>query len=155
MNLIGNFFPYRGMLDSTKNDHHKQNVSKEKSLPACRSKRLGRPIHEDEVNDNNDQIPHISNDNVQDLYEKVASSGESGLRDLFLKLKQRFEGSSEGIGELPIAIFVVSNYEEPIEPYSLEKAPITSPQRNVLGNETAISTYMSGLSPIVVFLVIK
>jgi len=158
------------MLDSTKNDHQKQNASKEKSLPARRSKRLGRPIHEDEVNDNNDQLPHISNDNVQDLYEKVASSGESGLRDLFLKLKQRFEGSSEGIGdlasatpveeipdltsdrivegigELPIATPVVSNYEEPIKPSSLEKTPITSPQRNMLGNETAISTNMSGFS---------
>ena len=168
--LIGIFFPYRGMLDSTKNDHRKQNESKEKSLPAHRSKRLGRPIHEDEVNDNNDQLPHISDDNVQDLYEKVASSGESGLRDLFLKLKQRFEGSSEGIGdlasatpveeipdltsdrivegigELPIATTVVSNYEEPIKPSSLEKTPITSPQRDVLGNETAISTNMSGFS---------
>ena len=82
------------MLDSTKNDHHKQNARKEKSLLARRSKCLGRPIHEDEVNDNNDQLPHISEDNVQDLYEKVASSGESGLRDIFLKLKKRFEGSS-------------------------------------------------------------
>ena len=133
------------MLDSTKNDHQKQNASKEKSLPARRSQRLGRSIHEDEVNDTNDQLPHISDDNVQDLYEKVASSGESGLQDLFSKLKQRFEGSSEGIGdlasatpieeipylmsdriveginEIPISIAVVSNYEEPIKPSSLEK----------------------------------
>ena len=75
------------MLYSTKNDHQKPNASKEKSLSARRSKHLGRPIHEDEVNDNNDQLPHISDDNVQYFYEKVASSGESGLQDLFLKLK--------------------------------------------------------------------
>ena len=134
------------MLDSTKNDHHKHNASKEKSPLDHRIQHLGRSIHEDEYNDTNDQLPHISDDNVQDLYEKVASSGESGLRDLFLKLKQRFEGSSEGIGELPITTVVVSNYEEPIKPSSLEKTPITSPQRNVLGNETAISTNMSGFS---------
>ena len=78
------FFPYRGMLDSTKNDHHKQNLRKEKSLLARRSKHLVRSIHEDEVNDTNDQLPHILDDNVHDFYEKVASSGELGLRDIFL-----------------------------------------------------------------------
>ena len=52
--LIGNFFPYRGMLDSAKNDHHKQKESKEKSLPAHRIQRLGRSIHGDEANDTND-----------------------------------------------------------------------------------------------------
>ena len=88
------------MLDSTKNDLQKQNASKEKSLPARRSKRLGRPIHEDEVNDNNDQLPHISDDNVQYFFENLAYSGKSGLREIYLKLKQIFEGSCEGIGDL-------------------------------------------------------
>ena len=50
-----------------------------------------------------DQLPHISIDDVQDLYEKVASSRESGLQYIFLKLKQIFEGSSEGIGDLASA----------------------------------------------------
>ena len=50
-----------------------------------------------------DQLPHISIDNVQDLYEKVASSRESGLWDLFFKLKQIFEGSSKRIGDLASA----------------------------------------------------
>ena len=59
------------MLDSTKNDHQKQNASKEKSLPSHRRKRLGRSIHEDEVNDTNDQLPHISDDNVQKFSEKT------------------------------------------------------------------------------------
>ena len=53
------------MLESTKNDHQKQKASKEKSLPACRSQCLGISIHEDEANVTNDQLPHISNDNVQ------------------------------------------------------------------------------------------
>ena len=81
------------------------------------------------------------------------------MREIDLKLKQRFEGIYwgicdltsatpveeildltsdrivEGIGELPIATAVVSNYEEPIKPSSLEKKPITSPKRKVLGDE--------------------
>ena len=57
--LIGNFFPYRGMLDSTKNHHHKHNASKEKSPLDRRIQHLGRSIHEDEANDTYDQLPHI------------------------------------------------------------------------------------------------
>ena len=38
----------------------------------------------------------------------------------------------------------MANYEEPIQPSSLEKTPITSPPRNVLGDETIIFTNMSG-----------
>ena len=68
--LIGIFFPYRGMLDSTKNDHEKQNESKEKFLPARRIQHLGRSIKKDEANDTNDQIPHISDHNVQYFSEK-------------------------------------------------------------------------------------
>ena len=73
-----------------------------------------------------------------------------------MKLKQRFEGIYEGIcdlasatpfeeildltsatlvediGELPSAAPVGANYEEPIQPSSLEKTPITFPARNVL-----------------------
>ena len=87
-----------------------------------------------------------------------------------MKLKQRFEGTSEGIGyleittpvkeildltsdklvddigEIPSATLAVANYEEPIQPSSLEKTPITSPPRNVLGVEPAIYTNMSGFS---------
>ena len=131
-------------MDSTKNDHQKQKESKEKLFPSHRSQRLSISIHKDEYNDTNDQIPHISYHHVKYFYEKLPYSGQSCLRELYLKLKKIFEGSSEGIGdlasathdedipnlnsdtiveeigELPSATPVVSNYEEPIHPYSLE-----------------------------------
>ena len=77
--LIGNFFPYRGMLDSAKNDHQKQKESKEKSFTAHRSQCLGRSIHKDEAIDTNDQRPHIPDDTVRDFKKKLAYSGQSGL----------------------------------------------------------------------------
>ena len=67
------------------------------------------------------------------------------MREIYLKLKQRSEGSSKGIselasathveeildltsdtiveeiGEIPSATPIVANYEEPIQPSSLEK----------------------------------
>ena len=100
----------------------------------------------------------------------MAYSRQSCLQEIYLKLKKRFEGSSKGIGdlasatpveeipdltsdiivedigEIPRATPIVANYEEPIHPSSLEKTPITYPQRNVLGDETTISTNMSGFS---------
>ena len=90
------------------------------------------------------------------------------MREIDLKLKQRYEGIYEGIcdlasatpfeeildltsatliediGEIPSATHVVANYEEQIQPSSLEKTPITSSPRNMLGVEPVISTNMSG-----------
>ena len=46
----------------------------------------------------------------------VYSGLESGLRDLYLKLKQIFEGTSEHIGEIAIATRDVANEEPAIRP---------------------------------------
>ena len=99
---------------------------------------IGRSIQEDEYNDTNDKLPHLSYDNVQYFSEKLAYSGQWGLREIYLKLKKICEGSFEGIGdiesathleeildltsdtivedigELPSATHVVANYEEQI-----------------------------------------
>ena len=87
-------------MDSTKNDHQKQKASKEKSFPSHRSQCLSISIHKDEANDTNDQIPHISYHHVQYFYEKLPYSGQSCLRELYLKFKKIFEGTFEGIGDL-------------------------------------------------------
>ena len=100
----------------------------------------------------------------------MAYSRQSGLQELYLKLKKRFEVSFEGIGdlasatpvekildltsdtivedigEIPSSTPVVSYYEEAIQPSSLEKPPITSPPMNMLGDEITISTNMNGFS---------
>ena len=90
-------------MDSTKNYHQKQKESKEKLFPSHRSQRLNISIHKYEYNDTNDQIPHISYDHVQYFYEKLPYSGQSCLRELYLKFKKIFEGTSKGIGDLKIS----------------------------------------------------
>ena len=67
-------------MDCTKNYNQKQKASKEKSLPTHRIQCLGRSIHGDEASDTNDQRAHISDDHVQDFYEKLAYSRQSGLQ---------------------------------------------------------------------------
>ena len=64
---------------------------------------LGGSIEWEDVDDTNDQLPDISHDDdhVQDAIDEylVYYESKSGLRDLYLKLKQIFEGTSMQIGE--------------------------------------------------------
>ena len=77
--------------------------------------------------------------------KKIAYSRQSSLQELYLNLKQKIEGKSEGIGDLesvtplqeipdltsatliedigdlPSATHIVAIYEEPIQPFALEK----------------------------------
>jgi hypothetical protein len=86
---------------------------------ARRSLRLGGLVHGEDVDNTNDQLPNISHDDdhVQDdiVEDLVYSGSESGLRDFYFKLKQRFEGTSEKIGEIASATPNVVN-KEPIRP---------------------------------------
>jgi len=96
---------------------------------ARRSLRLGTGlVHGEDADNTNDHHPNISHndDHTQANIAEglVFSESESGLRDLFYKLKQRFEGPSEQIGEISSATPNVAN-KEPIRPSTAkEKAPL-------------------------------
>ena len=100
-------------------------------LLARRSLRLGTGlVHGEDADNTNDHHPNISHndDHAQANIAEglVFSESESGLRDLFYKLKQRFEGPSEQIGEISSATPNVAN-KEPIRPsISIEKTLVVS-----------------------------
>jgi len=95
-------------LDCIENEQ-KQRASKGILLPTRRSLCLGKSIHGDEVDNNNDQRPDISHDHVKEIPNKLLYCGQSCLRELYLKLKQIFEATSEEIGELHTATPVLDN----------------------------------------------
>ena len=96
---------------------------------ARRSLRLDTAlIHGEDADNTNDHHPNISHndDHAQvNIFEcLVFSKLESGLRELFYKLKQRFEGPYEQIGEISSAKPNVAN-KEPIRPSNAKrKAPL-------------------------------
>ena len=76
-------------------------------------------VHGEDADNTNDHHPNISHndDHAQANIAEglVFSKSESGLRDLFYKLKKRFEGPSEKTGEISSATPNVAN-KEPIRP---------------------------------------
>ena len=84
---------------------------------------LDSSIHGDEVDDTNDQLLDISNHHVQGVCEKLAYSGEAKLQEVYIKLKQRFEGTFEDIFVLPSATPIVDK-DQPVQPSATESTPI-------------------------------
>ena len=69
-------------------------------MVAHRSLCLGGTIHGDDVDTTKDQLHDLSHAHVQYItHEKMVHSGYSGLREFYLKLKQRFEGTFVQIDE--------------------------------------------------------
>ena len=68
-----------------------------------RSLCLGGSVHGEDADNTNDHLPDISHDDdhLQDAIDEdlVYSGSESSLWDLYLKLKQIFEGTFVQIGE--------------------------------------------------------
>ena len=93
---------YREKVNSTQNDK-KQKASKGTLPIARKSLCLGGSVHGEDADNTNDILPDISHDvdHVQVSIDEdlVYSGSESCLQDLYLKLKQIFEGTSVQIGE--------------------------------------------------------
>jgi hypothetical protein len=123
----------------------KQKESKGTLSLAHRSLRLGGLVHGEDVDNTNDQLPNISHDDdhVQDdiVEGMVYSESKSGLRDLFFKLKQRFEGTSEKIGEnIASATPNVAN-KEPIRPSTAkEKTHVVSTNISALSTSPSLDS---------------
>ena len=71
---------------------------------ARKSIHLGGSVHGEDANNTNDHLHDISHDydHVQDVIDEyfLYSGSKSSLWDLYLKLKQRFEGTSMQISEI-------------------------------------------------------
>jgi hypothetical protein len=113
-------------------------------LPNHRSRRIGKSIDVYEYENTNDQQPNLSHDHVQEIPD-ILVYGPSNFQELCLKLKQRFEGKFEETGELPSSTLIVAK-DQTIQPFSIEKTPITSLPSKVLEATHVLSTNLSGFS---------
>ena len=87
----------------------------------CLSNALVHGEHDENTNDHHPNISHNDDHAQANIVEGlVFSKLESVLRKLFYKLKQRFEGPSEKIGEISSATPNVAN-KEPIRPSTAKR----------------------------------
>jgi hypothetical protein len=99
---------YRGKLYYIEKEK-KQRVSKGILLPTCTSQHISSSIHgyEDNTYDQKPNIPH----DVQEIHNKMVD-GESNMWEIYLQLKEIFEGTFVETVEIPNATRVVDKEKQ-------------------------------------------